>query len=136
LTYELFEAFYKVIPQTDNLFSEEYINQQRERAEISKARKYPGDWVSDFVEGDGKTFTWGVNYSECGVHKFYKSQGLEHLMPIVCIADFAMARQYGYGLKRTQTRAHGAPMCVFRYIKDGNTPRSWPPDNLPEFKKN
>jgi hypothetical protein len=134
LTYDIFEVFYKFIPQTDDLFSEEYINQEKEQAEISKARRYPGDWVYDFIEGDGKTFTWGVNYSECGVNKFYKSLGLEHLMPIVCIADFAMAREYGYGLTRTQTRAHGAPICDFRYIKNGKTARAWPPDNLPEFK--
>ena len=135
LTYEIFEVFYKVLPQTDDIFSEEYINQEKENAKNSKLRKYPGDWVYDFVEGDDKTFTWGVDFSECGVHKFYKSQGLEHLMPIVCIADFAMARAYGYGLTRTQTRAHGAPICDFRYIKDGSIPRAWPPDNLPEFKK-
>ena len=96
LTYNLFEVFYKVIPPTDDIFSEEYINQEKESAKNSKLRKYPGDWVYDFVEGDGKTFTWGVDYSECGVHKFYKSQGLENLMPIVCISDFAMARAYGY----------------------------------------
>ena len=124
LTYEIFEAFYKILPQTDDIFSEEHINQEREGAKRSKLRKYPGDWVYEFVEGDGKKFTWGVDYSECGVHKFYKSQGLEHLMPIVCIADFAIARQYGYGLTRTQTRAHGAPICDFRYIKDEKTPRA------------
>ena len=135
LTYEIFEVFYKVLPQTDDIFSEEYINQEKESAKNSKLRKYPGDWVYDFVEGDGKTFTWGVDFSECGVHKFYKSQGLEHLMPIVCIADFAMARAYGYGLTRTQTIGNGAPICDFRYIKDGSNPRAWPPENLPEFKK-
>ena len=135
LTYNLIEAFYKVIPPTDDIFSEEYINYEKEGAKKSKLRKYPGDWVYDFIEGDGKTFTWGVDYSECGVHKFYKSQGLEHLMPLVCIADFAMARAYGYGLARTQTIGNGAPICDFRYIKDGSNPRAWPPDNLPEFKK-
>lgn len=135
MAYDMYEAFYKVMPPTDDFFSEEYLNQKREYAKNSKLRKYPGDWVYDFIEGDGKTFTWGVDYSECGIHKFYKSQGCEHLMPIMCIADFAMARAYGYGLKRTQTRAHGAPICDFRYIKDGSNPRAWPPDNLPEFKK-
>ena len=135
LVYTMYEAFYKVMPPAEDIFSKEYLNELRERAKDSRLCKYPGDWVYDFIEGDGKTFTYGVDYLECGVHKFYKSQGLEHLMPIVCIADFAMARAYGYGLKRTQTRAHGAPICDFRYIKDGSNPRAWPPDKLPEFKK-
>jgi hypothetical protein len=135
LAYEMYETFYKVMPPTNDIFSEEYLNQLRERAKNSKLRKYPGDWVFNFIEGDGKTFTWGVDYSECGVHKFYKSQGLEHLMPIVCIADYAMARAYGYGLARTQTLGNRAPMCDFRYIKHGSSPSGWPPDNLPEFKK-
>ncbi len=134
LVYRMFELFYEFIPQTDDIFSFEYLNSEKENAKNSKLREYSGDWVYDFVEGDGKTFSWGVNYHECGVLKFYKNQGMEHLMPIVCIADFAKARAYGYGLMRTQTRAHGAPFCDFRYIKDGTNPRAWPPDNLTEFK--
>ncbi len=135
LTYEIFEAFFKVIPPTDDIFSDKNINQEKEIAKNSKLRKYPGDWVFDYVEGDGKTFTFGIDFYECGVYKFYKSQGLEHLMPIVCISDFAQARAHGYGLTRTQTIANGASLCDFRYIKDGTIPRAWPPDNLPEFKK-
>ncbi len=135
LAYDLFEAFYKVIPPTSNIFSEESFIQLKESAKHSKLRKYNGDWVYDFVEGDGKTFTYGTDYYECGVFKFYKSQGAEHFMPIICISDFAQAQAYGYGLKRTQTIGNGAPLCDFRYIKNGSTPRAWPPDNLPEFKK-
>lgn len=133
LTYDIFEAFYKVIPPIADIFGEEYLNQEKERAKNSKTRKYLGDWVFDFVESDGKTFTFGIDYFECGVHKLFKSQGLEHLMPIVCIADFAQAQAYGYGLTRTQTIGNGAPLCDFRYIKNGSSPRAWPPDNLPEF---
>ncbi|MFX1476861.1 MAG: L-2-amino-thiazoline-4-carboxylic acid hydrolase [Promethearchaeota archaeon] len=135
IVYELFEAFYKVIPQTDDIFSEEYLNEEKERANNSKLKKYPGGWVSDFIEGDGKTFTFGVDYFECGVYKFYKSQGAKRFMPIVCLADYAQAHSYGYGLARTQTIGNGAEVCDFRYLKNGTTPRAWPPDNLPEFKK-
>ncbi len=136
LTYELFEAFYKVIPPADDIFAKEFLVKEKEHAKNSKVRKYPGDWVLDFVESDGKTFSFGIDYSECGVYKFYKNQRAEHLMPIVCIADYAQAQTYGYGLKRTQTIGNGAPICDFRFIKDGITPRAWPPDNLKEFRKN
>ncbi|MFX1280796.1 MAG: L-2-amino-thiazoline-4-carboxylic acid hydrolase [Promethearchaeota archaeon] len=135
ITYELFEAFYRMIPQSEDIFSEEYLNKERKRARESKLKNYPGDWVSNFIEGDGKTFTFGVDYSECGVYKFYKSQDAEHFMPLVCIADFAQARAYGYGLTRTQTIGNGADICDFRYLKGGSIPRAWPPDHLPEFKK-
>jgi hypothetical protein len=134
LTYDLYEIFYKYIPPED-IFSEEYIKQKKEYAKNSTLRKYSGDWVWDFIEGDGKNFTYGVNYYECGVYKFYKSQDAEHFMPFVCISDFVQACTYGYGLKRTQTIGNGALMCDFRYIKGGSTPRAWPPDNLPEFKQ-
>lgn len=135
LTYQLYEAFYKMIPPKDDIFSKEFLNKEKEHAKNSIERKYSGDWVLDFVEGDGKTFTFGVDYSECGVYKFYKSQGAEHFMPIVCISDYAQAQAYGYGLRRTQTIGNGAPLCDFRYIKDGTTPRAWPPNNLKEFRR-
>ena len=135
LTYDLFEAFFKVIPPKYDIFTEEYLNNEKIRAKNSKLRKYPGDWMFDFVKGDGKTFSFGIDYSECGVHKFYKNQDAEHFMPIVCIADYVQAQIYGYGLKRTQTIGNGAPICDFRYIKNGTTPRAWPPDDLPEFDK-
>ncbi len=135
LTYELFEAFYKVIPPADDIFTDEFLVKEKEHAKNSKIRKYPGDWVLDFVESDGKTFNFGIDYSECGVYKFYKNQGAEHLMPIICIADYAKAQAYGYGLKRTQTIGNGAPICDFRYTKDGFTPRAWPADKLKEFRR-
>ena len=135
LIYDLHEVFYKVILPKDDIFSEEFIDYEKERAKNSKLRKYPDDWVFDFIKSDGKNFTYGMDYSECGVHKFYKAQGAERFMPLVCIVDLAQAQVYGYGLYRTQTIGNGAPLCDFRYVKNGNTPRAWPPDNLPEFKK-
>ena len=59
---------------------------------------------------------------------------MENLIPIVCISDFENARIHGYGLTRTQNIGNGAPICDFRFNKDGTTPKAWPPDNLPEFK--
>jgi len=101
LTYKLFEIFYEFIPPKDDIFTEESLNEKKESAKKSKLKKYPEDWVFDFIEGDGKTFTFGINYSECGVYKFYKSQEASHFMPIICLSDYAQARVYRYGLKRT-----------------------------------
>ncbi len=135
ITYELFEKFHNFIPPKEDIFTEDFLTKEKEQAKKSKQNKYSGDWVFDFVVGDGSKFTFGINYLECGVYKFYKSQGLEHLMPIICVSDFAKAQAHGYGFNRTQTIGNGASLCDFRYIKGGKTPRGWPLENLPEYKK-
>lgn len=35
-------------------------------AEESQKRLYPGGWMATFVEGDGKEFDFGIDYTECG----------------------------------------------------------------------
>jgi hypothetical protein len=135
ITYELFEKFNSFIPPKEDIFTEKFLTKEKENAKKSKLTKYSGDWVFDFVEGDGSKFTFGINYLECGVYKFYKSQDLEHFMPIICVSDFAKAQTHGYGFSRTQTIGNGAPLCDFRYKKGGKTPRGWPLENLPEYKK-
>jgi hypothetical protein len=110
LAYHLFETFYRFIPPTRVIFADEYIAQQKDYAKNSKLRNYPGNWVFQFVESDDQKFTYGIDYLECGVYKFYKSQYADHLMPIVCMSDYAKAHTYGYGLKCTQTIGNGAPM--------------------------
>lgn len=35
-------------------------------AEESQKRLYPGGWMATFVEGDGKEFDIGIDYTECG----------------------------------------------------------------------
>ena len=135
--YDYYETLNKrrTIP-ADNFFSESYINGLKQFAKYSQLRQYPGDWVMKFVEGDGKTFDYGFDITECGDCKFFKQQGNENLMPLICISDYASARAAGYGLKRTQTLGNGAPICDFRYLREGSTPRGWPPDDLQEFNKN
>ncbi len=107
---------------------------KKENAKKFKLKIYPHDWVFNFIEGDGKTFTFGINYFECEFYKFYKTQGAEDFMPIICISDYVKARPYRYGLKLTQTIRNGAPMCDFRYLKNGNISRGWSIDNLLEYK--
>lgn len=136
LCYEFYETMNERRPtSSDQIFKEDYINIIRTVAKDSQLRRYPEDWVMKFVEGDGKTFDYGYDISECGICKFFKQMGAEHLVHFVCLADFAEARASKYGLKRTQTIGNGAPICDFRFSKGGNTPRGWPPDELPEYKK-
>ena len=119
----------------DYIFQEEFIMGQKIYSKESQAKKYPEGYVYEHVEGDGESFDYGVNYLECAVYKFFKKQDAERFFPFICIYDFVMARAAGYGFTRTQTIWNGAPFCDFRYSREGNTIRAWPPENLPEFKK-
>ena len=116
-------------------FESSYVEWAKKQCGISKLRKYPYDWVEDFVEGDGKTFEWGFNFHECGIHKVCKKLDAERFAPFFCLADFSEANILGFGFSRTQTLGFGAPMCDHRYVKNYKTPRGWPPDDLSEFNK-
>ncbi len=117
-------------------FETVYVDFTKKLCKTSNLRKYPDDWVGDFIEGDGKTFEWGFNFHECGLHKICKKLDAERFVPFFCLSDFSEANILGFGFSRTQTLGFGAPMCDHRYVKDYKTPRGWPPDDLPEFDKN
>jgi hypothetical protein len=117
-------------------FEQAYIDYAKKLCEASKLRKYPEDWVADYIEGDGKTFEWGFNFHECSFQKVFKRLRAERFIPFFCLADFSEANILGFGFSRTQTLGFGAPICDHRYVKNYKTPRGWPPDELPEFNKN
>ena len=88
----------------------------------------------EFVEGDGKTFDYGYRFTECGIHKVFKKLGAVKYVPFMCLSDFAQGNVYGFGFARTQTIGNGDPICDHRFLKNGTTPRAWPPDDLPEYR--
>ena len=118
----------------DQFFNDTYINFNKNLAKTSLQKKYPGDFVMEFVEGDGKTFDYGYKFTECGIYKVFKKLGAEKYVPFMCLSDFAQCNIYGFGFTRTQTIGNGDPICDHRFLKNGTTPRAWPPDNLQEFK--
>ncbi len=117
-------------------FESSYMDWAKKQCEISNLKNYPDDWVADYIEGDGKSFEWGFNFHECGIHKVLKRLGDERFVPFFCLADFTEANILGFGFSRTQTLGFGAPICDHRYVKNYKTSRGWPPDDLPEFNKN
>jgi hypothetical protein len=46
--------------------TEEELAGRKEQASITQARRYPGDWVWEFVQGDGLEFEYGYVFLECG----------------------------------------------------------------------
>ncbi|MBI9097882.1 MAG: L-2-amino-thiazoline-4-carboxylic acid hydrolase [Spirochaetaceae bacterium] len=99
----------------------------------TQASTWPGDWKAIAVEGDGESFDYGMDFTECGILSLYKAQGLEHYVKYICLCDYAIWSQFDVELIRTQTLGNGAPYCDFRYKEKGSPKEGWPPEDLPEF---
>ncbi len=102
-------------------FSRRYQERLRKRAEESRQRLYPLDYVFDFVQGDGKEFDFGVDYVECAGFNFLKQEGAPELAPYLCNIDILYSEAFGWGLIRTKTLAQGSDRCDFRFKKGGKT---------------
>jgi hypothetical protein len=102
-------------------FTPWYRRALRRRAAASRGRRFPGDFVYDYVEGDGEAFDFGVDYTECGIVKLLRAQGAAELAPHLCPLDYPLSRAMGLGLVRTQTLAEGAPRCDFRFKRGRET---------------
>jgi hypothetical protein len=99
-------------------------------AHRSQARRYPDDWVFSYVEGDGKTFDLGLEFTECAVVKYAHAHGAgDEFTRSLCEGDYIQAAVLGYGLDRTKTLAWGCDTCDFRFRKDGSTSALWPPES-------
>ena len=116
-------------------FETEYKSLVKTVAEFSQKREYPYDYVIDFVEGDGISFEYGVDISECGVYKIFKELGAEKYVPLQCVSRIREANIFGYGLFRTQSLATGAPTCDYRYTKKLQTSQKITAEEVTYFKE-
>lgn len=127
LAYEASKRYLEKVPGFARRFlgrissSPRYLERLRERAEESQHRRYPGDYVFTYVEGDGPTFDYGVDYQECATCKFLQAQGAPKLAPYLCAVDHLYSELLGWGLVRTETLAEGNEKCDFRFKKGGPT---------------
>jgi len=113
-------------------FSPQMREVENKRTKESLSGKYPADWVSEYVEGDGQNFDFGINFTGCAIYKFYEPRDALKYVPIFCLSDYASYRAFGIGFKRTRNLVLGASVCEFRFKKDWKTPRGWPPEDLDE----
>ncbi|MCK4451872.1 MAG: L-2-amino-thiazoline-4-carboxylic acid hydrolase [Anaerolineae bacterium] len=102
-------------------------NRIKKMAEESQKRLYPGGWVATFVESDGEEFDFGIDYTECGLCKFFHQQGADEFTPYLCLIDFVQQRAMNTGFSRSMTLAEGADRCDFRWKKGKETRPAWPP---------
>ena len=117
-----------------NYFSDRGKKAKKKAALLSQKKRYPEDWIFNYVEGDGLTFAYGITYSECALQKFWISQNLKEYVPYLCLCDYAIWKAVGADVKRTKTLGNGATECDFRYIKKGSgVPPAWPPESHSEW---
>ena len=83
-------------------------------AQRSQSGDYPGNFVYEIVSED-ETDTWGINYLECGVQKFFHQQGADEFTPYMCLVDFLIFPAMGINLQREGTIANGCTHCDFRF---------------------
>jgi hypothetical protein len=127
LIYEMCEAEAKAMPGPVRRlmgylwFYPLFLRRVRKRAAESQKRQYPGGYVLTFVEGDGRDFDWGIDYTECSSCKLLKAQDAMELAPYVCAVDKVSSELLGWGLTRTMTLAEGFERCDFRFKKGGQT---------------
>ena len=127
LIYEMMEAEAEAIPGPVRRlmgylwFSPLFLRRVRKRAAESRKRQYPGGYVYDYVEGNGRDFDWGIDYTECSSCKLLKAQDAMELAPYVCAVDKVSSELMGWGLTRTMTLAEGFEKCDFRFKKGGET---------------
>ena len=102
----------------------------KRKAAFSQSRRYPGDWVCTFVEGDGQEFDVGMDYTECGICKFYHEQGADEFAPYLCLTEYPVQKAMGTGMVRTMTIAEGASRCDPRFKRGRAVREGWPPQFL------
>lgn len=86
-----------------------------------KQRGHFGDFEIEYLIGEGENFDFGVNYLQCGNHRFAMKHGGEAFAPYICMSDIALSDALGWGLKRTQTIADGYHHCDFRFKQGAAT---------------
>ena len=109
------------IPPSQRLTTEQLMERRKERAQRSQKRRYPQDYVYEFVAGDGEEFDYGYDFSECAAQKFYHAQGADEFLPLYCFLDYAWSKVYWLGLSRTMTLAEGHKKCDHRFKKGRET---------------
>ena len=115
-------------------------SERKKAAEGSRKRGLAYDWLTTFIEGDGKTFDWGVDYHTCGICRLFNDHDANEMVPYVCFFDLPLYESRGIGLVRTKTLARGDSKCDFRFNIRGEYHIEWIPDfysgehDLPDSK--
>lgn len=131
IMYDALDVYIKQLPQIPgNELTPEFRDELIAQAKKSQERRYPDDWVWQYVEGDGVEFDYGKDYTECGAQKLYHAHNADEFLPYLCYLDFVTDRRQDWGFTRTETLAEGYSRCNGRQKKGWVTEKGWPPPFL------
>jgi hypothetical protein len=111
--------------EQEETFGAKALGEMREWADWTRKREYPANWVATFLPGDGVSFDFGYDYTECALVKYFAAQGVPELAPYPCVNDFARSAAIGTGLRRTGTLATGDGVCDFRFRRGRKVTQDW-----------
>lgn len=140
IIYDILKKYFDTKPLSNwwngrLMFSKFMMKKRKKKCQEAPFQKYSGGWVEKYVEGDGKSYDFGIDITECGLYKLFKQYKAEKYLFYLCLSDYPMYRNFGIGFTRTQIIANGDPICDFRYKRGGATPEGWPPEKLPDWKE-
>ena len=115
LSYNAQEKAFKDHPESvPQMTNPESIPYMKYAANISREKRFSGDWVYEFIDGS-KIFDLGMDFTECGIQKLYHKYNADEFTPYLCAMDILMSECGNLGLHRTETLAEGGNKCDFRY---------------------
>ncbi|MGZ7160074.1 MAG: L-2-amino-thiazoline-4-carboxylic acid hydrolase [Methanobacterium sp.] len=121
IAYKASEELLALYPEAADLATNpKYIPYIKMGADRSAERQYQEDWVYSFCEGNGD-FDYGLDFTECGIQKFFHKYDADEFTPYLCAMDIIMSDIANAGLHRTETLAEGGNKCNFRYKKGRET---------------
>ncbi len=118
--YENSVSYFKSLSKEEiDRTREKWFTEGKEQFRICSDSKnyYPENWKYDFVEGNGRDFDFGVNFTECAIKKYFVFQGVGELLKYVCAMDYAWSDVFGMGVSRPKSIINGDNKCVLRWKK-------------------
>lgn len=125
VTMEVFDGMIQAVCQSDRMaqaykgkdaFDAKQMAAYEKGAARSQKGEYPMDWKFTF-HWDSRVPEYFLTYSECGVCKLGRQEGLSFLVPHVCVMDYAMIELKGAKLLRTKTLGNGDDCCDFHVVR-------------------
>lgn len=97
-----------------DMTSEKGIQNQVMNAQKSSKATHPYTWQYEVTERGDRRFR--AEFSRCGIYDFFKSKGLEKLVPAICMLDYSYCEVQGHIFLRKETIATGGRLCDCTYI--------------------
>ncbi|MBT3274126.1 MAG: hypothetical protein HN368_13295 [Spirochaetales bacterium] len=140
IIHDSFVGYFQSRPKMIRMFlgkfatSHYFINRMRKGIDENAKAEYEDNFQLENIDLAGAAFDFGYNYTKCALLKIFSDNGVEEYLKYVCLGDYTLFTSIGVGFTRTQTIAHGAPICDFRFKRKGKNIEAWPPEYLPEWK--